>query len=88
MANQYLFKLIVDKKCYAVSEKMAMATIKLAKEKYKKENINAIVAVQKDDMIVMQKDVFDKTDAFVKAVANWERGGYKCYYTTKKDEVK
>lgn len=84
MANQNLIKLIVDKKCYAVSEKMAMATIKLAKEKYKKENINAIVAVQKDDMIVMQKEVHEHRDAFEKAIKGWETSGYKVYYQRRK----
>ena len=84
MANQNLIKLIVDKKCYAVSEKMAMATIKLAKEKYKKENINAIVAVQKDDMIVMQKEVHEHRAAFEKAVKDWETSGYKVYYVRRK----
>lgn len=84
MENQNLIKLIVDKKCYAVSEKMAMATINLAKEKYKKENINAIVAVQKNDMIVMQKEVHEHNDAFEKSIKDWETSGYKCYFTTKK----
>ena len=46
------------------------------------------MAVEKDGMFTLQKDVFDNTDAFVEAVANWERGGYKCYYTTKKEEEK
>lgn len=77
-------RVIIDKKVWEVSRKMANATIEIAKQKYMKENVNAIVAVEKDGTISMQKDVFDKTDAFVKAIQNWERCGYKCYFTTKK----
>ena len=76
--------LIVGNKVWKVSNKLVQATIEMAKQKYSKENVNAIVAVEKDGMVTLQKDVFDNTDAFVKAVANWEHGGYKCHYTTKK----
>ena len=79
-----IVRVIIDKKVWEVSRKMANATIEIAKQKYMKENVNAIVAVEKDGTIAMQKDVFDKTDAFVKAIQNWERSGYKCYFTTKK----
>lgn len=79
-----IVRMVVGTKVWEVSRKMVNATIELAKQKYMKENVNAIVAVEKDGIIVMQKDVFDKTDAFVKAIQNWERGGYKCYFTTKK----
>ena len=79
-----IVRVIIDKKVWEVSRKMANATIEIAKQKYMKENVNAIVAVEKEGTIAMQKDVFDKTDAFVKAIQNWERSGYKCYFTTKK----
>lgn len=77
-------RVIIGKNVWEVSRKMANATIEIAKQKYMKENVNAIVAVEKEGTIAMQKDVFDKTDAFVKAIQNWERSGYKCYFTTKK----
>lgn len=83
-AKGKIVRVIIDKKVWEVSRRMANATIEIAKQKYMKENVNAIVAVEKDGTIAMQKDVFDKTDAFVKAIQNWERGGYKCYFTTKK----
>ena len=79
-----IVRVIIDKKVWEVSRQMANATIEIAKQKYMKENVNAIVAVEKEGTIAMQKDVFDKTDAFVKAIQNWERSGYKCYFTTKK----
>ena len=77
-------KMIVGNKAYILSKTMVKATLKLAKDRYTKENVNAIYAVEKDGMVSLLKDVFEDTDAFVKAVANWERGGYKCYYNTKK----
>ena len=76
--------MVVGSKVWEVSRKMVNATIELAKKKYIKENVNAIVAVEKNGVIDLQKDVFDKSDAFVEAIQNWERGGYKCYFTTKK----
>ena len=77
-------RMIAGHKVWDVTRKMAKATIELAKQKYMKENVNAIVAVEKDGIISLQKDVYEETDAFVKAIQNWERGGYKCYFTTKK----
>ena len=79
-----IVRMVIGNKVWEISRKMVNATIELAKQKYMKENVNAIVAVEKDGTIAMQKDVFDKTDAFVKAIQNWERSGYKCYFTTKK----
>ena len=83
-AKGKIVRVIIGKKVWEVSRKMANATIEIAKQKYMKENVNAIVAVEKEGTIAMQQDVFDKTDAFVEAIQNWERSGYKCYFTTKK----
>lgn len=82
--NGELVKMVVGDKVWVVTRKMALTTINLAKEKYKKENVNAIVAVESNGVIALQKDVFEDTDAFVKAITNWERGGYKCYFISKK----
>lgn len=79
-----IVRMVIGNKVWEVSRKMVNATIEMAKQKYMKENVNAIVAVEKDGIIALQKDVFDNTDSFVKAVTNWERGGYKCYYISKK----
>ena len=79
-----IVKMVIGNKVWEVTNKMANSVIELAKQKYAKENVNAIVAVEKDNTVSLQKDVFEDTDAFVKAVANWERCGYKCYYNTKK----
>ena len=82
-AKNELVRVIIGHKVWEVSMRMAHQIIEVAKSKYKKENVNAIVAVEKDGIIEMQKDVFEDTEAFVEAVTNWERGGYKCYYTVK-----
>lgn len=81
-----IVRMIIGSKVWEISRRMVNSTIELAKQKYRKENVNAIVAVEKDNIIAMQKDVFNDTDAFVEAVTKWERGGYKCYYTTKKEK--
>ena len=79
-----LVKVVVGNKVHQTSEKMAKAIIDMAKQKYKKENVNAIVAVRKDDIISLQKDVFDTVEELINQVEKWTQGGYKCYYTTKK----
>ena len=76
--------IVIGSKVWKANRKIANEIIKTAKQKYINENVNAIVGVEKDRMLVLQKDVYDDTDGLVKAVANWEHGGYKCYYTTKK----
>ena len=76
--------MVIGNKVWEVTNKMASSVIELAKQKYAKENVNAIVAVEKDNTVSLQKDVFEDTDAFVKAITNWQSGGYKCYYNTKK----
>ena len=74
-----IVKLIIDRKVWEVTRKMANATISLAKRKYKEEGVNAIVAVEKDKVISLQKDVYNDTSDFEKAVNGWTSGGYKCY---------
>lgn len=84
MAKHNEVKVIIGEKVWLMPRKMANATIQIAKQKYIKENVNAIVAIEKADMVIMRKDVFDNTDSFVKEITSWEHGGYKCYYVTKK----
>lgn len=77
-------KLIIGRKVWEVTRKMANATIALAKQKYMKENVNAIVAVEKDKVISLQKDVYEDGNDFRKAIEDWNKGGYICYHTTLK----
>ena len=76
--------LIVDKKGYQTTKKMALATINLAKSKYEKENKHAIVAVEKHNMVTMRRDVFKSSEQLLNEVNGWERGGFKCYYVQAK----
>ena len=80
-----ILTVVIGTKAYNMTRKMALSVIDLAKQKYEKENVNAIVAVEKDGIIAMQKDVH-KEDTMIDAVANWTKGGYKVYYTTKREE--
>lgn len=81
MRSGKMVSMVVDKKVWRVSYKMALGTINLAKEKYQGQN--AIVAVEKDDTVVLQKDVYDSTNELIKAIEGWTKGGYKCYYVSK-----
>ena len=75
-----MVKMIVGNKTYITSEKMADETISLALNRYSCQNINAIVALKKDDMVVLRKDVYDDEESLDKAIKEWEHGGYECYY--------
>lgn len=86
--KEKMVTLIIGNKAWKSTRKMADATIELGKKKYKEENVNAIVAVEKDNMISLLKDVFDTTESLVEEITKWQRGGYKCYYTMKKQEEK
>lgn len=79
-----IIRMVIGDKVYELSQNMANATIGVAKDKYMKENVNAIVGVQKGDILSMMRDVFDTTDALEKAVKDWEHGGYTCYYVKAK----
>ena len=76
--------LIVGSKAYNCTRKMALATIELAKQKYLKEDVNAIVAVEKDGIISLQKDVYTNRFEMVNEVSVWNKGGYQVHYTVKK----
>lgn len=81
---QKLVTLVVGSKAYNCTRKMAKATIELAKQNYEKQNVNAIVAVEKDGIISLQKDVYDSAEEMLDAVVTWTKGKYSVYYVTKK----
>lgn len=70
---------VIGDKGYVMTRKMASMIVDMAKQKYEKENVSAIVAVEKDGIISMQKDVH-RGDTLVDAVAKWANGGYKVHY--------
>lgn len=81
-----IVKVVIGNKVWEMTRKMAIATLSVAESKYNQDNANAIYAVEKDGIISLQKDVFDNTESLEREVTNWQKGGYKCYYTTKKDD--
>ena len=81
---QKLVNMVVGEKLWRCTRRMAMETINLAKQKYKKENVNAIVAVEKNGLIALRKDICKDEDDLIEEVTNWKKGGYKVYYTISK----
>lgn len=81
MRDGELVRMVISSKVWQVTRKMANTTINIAKQKYEKEGVKAIVAVEKDGIIALQKDVHESTEAFEKAKQDWISGGYICYYT-------
>ena len=78
--------LVVGSKAYQLTRKMAMTAVDLGKQKYKKQNVNAIVGVEKNGIISLQNDVYDSGQELVEAVGHWVDGGYKAYYTVKEGD--
>ena len=78
-----LVNVIMGEKLWSCSRKMAKQIIGLAKEKYKKENVNAIVAVEKNGTITLLKDVYDSAEEMLDEVTKWTKGKYNVYYITK-----
>ena len=76
---------IIGEKVWGMPHKMVMATLSVAKQKMKKDNVNVIYAVSKEDTYIMRKDVFDNSDAFEKAIKDWETKGFKCHVNRKKE---
>ena len=76
--------MIIGSKAYNCTKRMAIATIELAKQKYEKEDVNAIVAVEKDGIVSLQKDVYTNNFEMINQIAMWSRGGYIVHYTSKK----
>lgn len=80
-----IVKVIMGDKVWSCTRKMANNIISLGKAKYQKLNVNAIVAVEKGNMIVLQKDVYEDEEEFTKEIQNWALGGYYCHYNLKKN---
>lgn len=76
--------MIVGNKVWQVSKKMANATINMAKQKYEKQNVNAIVAVAKGNVVCLHKDVYETAEEMLAEVTKWINGQYSVYYVTKK----
>lgn len=81
-----VIKMLVGTKLYQVTEKIAQATIDLAKKKYGESGQHTIVGVQKADLLALQKDIFPTVEELMEAVAGWEKSGYTCYHTNEKQK--
>lgn len=86
--GRQIINLIVGNKVYRTTRKMAMGVIDLAKEKFKDEGVNALVAVEKDDMINLRKDVFEDSQQLEKEIVTWIMAGYECHYYMNKEKEK
>ena len=81
-----LVTVIVGNKAYQCSKKMALSIVDLAKQKYEKLNISAIVAVEKHDVFTLCREEFSSNDELNKEVCKWEEANFKCYHFESKKE--
>ena len=85
MSKQKLVRMIIGTKLWHCSRRMAMSAVELGKQKYKKENVNAIVAVEKNGTITLLNDVHETAEEMLEEVTKWVNGKYNVYYVTKKN---
>lgn len=75
--------LVIGNKAYQASQKYINGVIELGVKKNEKQNV--IIALQKDGIVMLKKDVFKKKETLMEAVAKYIQEGYKVTYT-KSDE--
>ena len=75
-----LLALVIEKKAYEVSQKYVDAVIEIGVKKHAKQN--AIIALQKNNVVMLRKDIYDKPEDMQKVIDSWRKDGYKVIYTT------
>lgn len=81
MKNNAIVRVVIGDKVWTMSRKMALATLTVAKQKYEKAGVHAIVGVEKEGIISLLKDTYEDVSTFNEAVNNWKKSGYNCHYT-------
>ena len=71
----------VNGNVYELSDTMKKAVIKMAQDKFKGQN--AIVAVEKDGVVEMKRDVFVNNQNFNRKIMEYNKAGFLVHYTRK-----
>ena len=74
-------KVIVGKKVWEVSTKMAMAMMALGKKKHVDMEQHAIIGVKKGKIYTLRDDVFKTELELDTKVSKWVQGGYRVFTT-------
>lgn len=80
--------ILLGDKVYRGNRKICNNCLNTAREKYKKDNVNAIYGTEKDNVLQMMDTVFDTKENLEIAVLELEKLGFKCYYYIKKGRTK
>lgn len=68
---------------YNVGPRAYQVTRDIARNKFQKENVNAIYCVEKNDFAEMLKDVYTSKTEMNKTIKDYEAKGFKVYRTYK-----
>ena len=71
--------LVIGDKAYQASQKYINGVIELGVKKNEKQNV--IIALQKDGIVMLRKDIFKEKETLMQAVGNYIKDGYKVTYT-------
>jgi len=78
-----MLKVVIGNKASMVSENYVMSMLKVAMDAMVERNVNAIVAVTKDDYFEFKKDTFDSYVEMITEVNRYRELGFKVEYVSK-----
>jgi hypothetical protein len=78
--------LVIDQSVREVSKNMVKICLDIAKDKYIRENQNAIYAVKKGNQVHMKNETFVNKSNMYKNIEGHKKTGFTVYYTEKKEK--
>ena len=81
-------KVLAGERVFSGDSIYADNCLAIAREKFKKENVNALYALEKDDTLHMMKEVFSTCGELLSRITEYEEFGFKCHYITKDAHLK
>lgn len=73
-------KIIIGENVYNGNRGYIDSCLNIAKDKYTREKVNAIYALEKDDMYHMMRQTYSTNMCLKDAVKEYEEIGFKCHY--------
>lgn len=73
----------VNNHTYSMGIVAYQATLQIAKDKFLADKVNAIYAIVKDNIVQMDKQVFESTGELYKAKSKYEADGFTVEYVEK-----
>lgn len=76
-----LVLLSINNNIYKLNKKAALSAIKIIEEETQKNNTNMLIALEKNNVIEMRKDVYESIHDLHDKISEWTNLGFKVYYS-------